>query len=239
MKKVGMIAMAASMIFAANAFARDVNADAAAQAAGKDAVEENAYMDFSSAEIGGWAKDGNKKYVYQNDHYAKLQSNSGSECTKYASLVDTGDGDKALSLDLPNSATTLLVNYSDQASSMKNLENAVIKVRVYIPEDMVKDGLDKYATIKFILRDFNWGIPALKGSIDGLTVKDIGAGWQTLTLDCANLTYEFGNAKDKFTFGNKGVLKKSSSFDIVFNIPKAGDSKETILIDYISIEGLK
>ncbi len=239
MKKVGMIAMAASMIFAANAFAKDVNADAAAQAAGIDAAEKGAYMDFSSAEIGGWAKDGNKQYVYQNDHYAKLQTNSGEECTKYASLVDTGDGDKALSLDLPNSAITLLVNYSNQASAMKNLEKAVIKVRVYIPEDMVKDGLDKYATIKFILRDFNWGVPALKGTIANLTVKDIGGGWQTLTLDCAKLAYEFGNAKGNFTFGNKGVLKKSSSFDIVFNIPKAGASAETILIDYISIDGLK
>src|SRR5574344_2682189 len=114
------------------AFAAAPNADALAEAKGIDADETGAYMDFSTADIGPWKLDGGKKYVFQGDNWAKFQDQSGNECTKVATLVDTGDGDKAVSIDLGidkrSADTTFLFNYSNEGKAAKDLSAAVIKV---------------------------------------------------------------------------------------------------------------
>ena len=226
------------------AFAAAPNADALAEAKGIDADETGAYMDFSTAQIDKWKLDGGKKYVFQNDNYAKFQDQSGTECTKVATLVDTGDGDKAVSIDLNldkrSTNTSFFFNYSNQAKACKNLTECVMSVRIYIPASMVADGKKDYPSIKFIVRDGNWSIPSLGKDIDAVTVKDIGAGWHTLVIDFKNNTFDFGTVKGVIT-PNATAIKRSASFDIDFVSKKldADQAVDTFLIDWIKFDGIK
>src|SRR5574344_1210574 len=235
---------AAAVSMTGMAFSAAPNADALAEAKGIDADETGAYMDFSTADIGPWKLDGGKKYVFQGDNWAKFQDQSGNECTKVATLVDTGDGDKAVSIDLGidkrSADTTFLFNYSNQGSAPKNLSACVMKVRIYIPAGMVADGKKDYPKIKFIVRDGSWGIPPLGGDIDKYTVKDIGAGWHTLVIDFANNTFDFGAVKGTIK-PNTSALKRSFCFDMEFSSKKldADQAAETILIDWIKFDGIQ
>lgn len=245
MKKSLRFALIATVVSLTGfAFAAAPNADALAEAKGIDADETGAYMDFSTAEIKGWNLDGGKKYVTQGDNWAKFQDQSGTECTKVATVVDTGDGDKAVSIDLNldkrSANTTFLFNYSNQGSKARNLSGAVVKVRIYIPASMVADGKKDYPSIKFVVRDGNWGIPALGGDIDKYTVKDIGAGWHTLVIDFTNNTFDFGAVKGAIK-PNSAAIKRSNSFDITFISKKldADQAVDTLLIDYVKFDGIQ
>src|SRR5574344_986976 len=214
-------------------FAAAPNADALAEAKGIDADENGAYMDFSTAEIKGWNLDGGKKYVAQGDNWAKFQDQGGNECTKVATVVDTGDGDKAVSIDLGldkrGANTSFLFNYSNQGAKAKNLTGAVVKMRVYIPAAMVADGKKNYPSITFVARDSNWGVPSLGGDIGNYTVKDIGAGWHTLTIDFTNNTFDFGAVKGSYSFDVNFVSKKLD----------ADQATETFIIDWIKFDGIQ
>src|SRR5574344_361591 len=226
------------------AFAAAPNADALAEAKGIVADETGAYMDFSTAQIDKWKLDGGKKYVFQNDNYAKFQDQSGTECTKVATLVDTGDGDKAVSIDLNldkrSANTTFLFNYSNQGADKKDISAAVAKIRIYIPASMVADGMKDYPAIKFVARDGNWGMSSLGKEIDAVTVKDIGSGWHTLVIDFANNTFDFGAVKGAIK-PNKAAVKNSASFDMTFVSKKldASQAAETFLVDYVRFDGIK
>lgn len=243
-KSLRFILAAATVSMMGVAFAAEPSADALAGAKGIDADETGAYLDFSTAEIKGWSKDGGKKYVTQDDKWAKFQDASGNECTKVATVVDTGDGDKAVSIDLNlekrSANATFLFNYSNQGADKKDLSATVAKIRIYIPASMVADGMKDYPTIKFVARDGNWGMSSLGKEIDAVTVKDIGAGWHTLVIDFANNTFDFGAVKGAIK-PNKAAVKNSASFDMTFVSKKldASQAAETFLVDYVRFDGIK
>src|SRR5574344_1317909 len=199
-----------------------IPADALAAAKGIDSEEQNATNTFANAVIAPWALNGNKNYIQDKDLFINTQYEGddwAKDITKdKLTLVDVGDGDKALcaqyNLSGDSHLFSFLMNISEQGAKPQDISHTVVTMRVYIPEELVLDNADGFnSSLKFAIRDSAWGQHALGGDLAKFTFKDIGSGWQTITLNFERGTFDLGNKKGTFT-ADKSTMAKCNMIDL-------------------------
>lgn len=215
-------------------------------AVGIDAEEAKASHTFTAAQFLPWSLDGGKNYVVDANFYSKVQSEGADwarDITKrMLSIVPAGDDDAIIAINLPLSdgakekVYAYLFNVSNQGSEAKNLQNTIMKVRLYIPQEMVVEGAASYPVIRVVVRDGAWKQAFLDGEIKNLTTKDIGAGWQTLLVDFAAGSWSFGAAKGSFEAMD---VSRVNSVDLNFYAKGIPSSMNVpFYLDWLSFEGM-
>lgn len=221
-----------------------IPAEELAKAAGVD----DATITFANATQGPWKLNGGKNYVQDDagDCYINIQYEgekwaqdiTGSK----ASLIDVGDGDKALKVELGLNKTNdqygFLMNISKQGATPKDISGSVLKMRIYVPEELVLPNKDGFVpTLRFAVRDPNWAQYFLSGEgIKKFTFADIGAGWHTITLDFANKTYDLGSKTGTFS-AVSSALKKCNMIDLYIEGKKISSNLDVpFIIDWIDLK---
>lgn len=216
--------------------------DVLSGASGFDAEEEKTTYNFATAEYVKLASDGNKTYLLDNGLHTKVQYEDGTGdyttdiLSKYTQLIDAGNGDKILELKWPmNKHYGFFINFSEQGANQKPIKNAIVKIRFYIPEEYCDPALaDDQPHLRFEVYDPNWAIQVFKGDLDKITFGELGAGWHTLTVDCAAGTMSYDDKTAPFT---AALPRKANAFCLQMNGSKLS-AKIPVYVDWVSLEGL-
>ena len=222
-----------------------VPAEALAEAAGLKNGEKG--TTFANSVLGPWSLNGNKSYVM--DDASNMYINVQYEGSRWAeditaskaALIDVGDGDKALALNLGLSNSSdkygILFNISKQGAEPKDISQAVVTMRVYIPEELTLPNAEEFVpTLKFAIRDPNWTQYFFSGEgIKEFTFSDIGAGWHTIKIDFGKFEYDLGSKKGTFKVPSAPV-KKCNMIDLYIQGKKINSNLDVpIIIDYVNV----
>lgn len=202
---------------------------------------------FAKSVIGPWELNGGKNYIKDDDSnmYINVQYEGpkwNEDITaKKASLIDTGDGDKALALNLGlnKSGDTygVLFNISKQGAAPLNISQATFTMRIYIPEELTLANAEEFVpSLKFAVRDPSWTQFFLQGEgIKTFSFSDIGAGWHTIKLDFAKKEFDLGSKKGTFKVSS-APLSKCNMIDLYIAGKKINSNLDVpIIIDYVSL----
>ena len=220
-----------------------IPADDLALAAGIQDEEQGAIADFANAQIAPWSADGGKKYVQNTTVYIKAQNNGdGSEITQSVfELVDVGEDDKVLAVNanLGGTArkTSIFWNISNQGNKAYDFSNKILKLRVYVPEELAYKNADGFnGEVRVQLRDQTWNQYTLAGDLNVFNFKDIGKGWTTLTFNFKDNTFDIGRKQGTFKVSSSPV-KGAFSFELELTGKKVNSNLDVpFLIDWISLE---
>lgn len=220
-----------------------IPADDLALASGIQDDEQGAIADFAAAQIAPWSSDGGKKYVQNTTVYIKAQNNGdGSEITeRVLELVDVGGDDKVLAVNanLGGTArkTSIFWNISNQGNKAYDFSNKILKLRVYIPEELAYKNADDFnGEVRVQLRDQNWNQYTLTGDLGPFNFKDVGKGWTTLTFNFKDSTFDIGRKQGTFKV-SPAPVKGAFAFELELTGKKVSSNLDVpFLIDWITLE---
>ena len=135
----------------------------------------------------------------------------------------------------------VLLNISKQGAAQKNISEAVLKMKVYIPEELTMPNAEGFVpALRFAVRDRNWTQYFLTGDIGkSFTFNDIGAGWHTITIDFASKTFDLGSRSGTFNV-SATPLKACNMIDLYISGQKINSNLDVpILIDWIDLTNVQ
>ncbi len=216
--------------------------DVISGAEGFDEEELSAKYNMTDAVLEKWSADSGKIYMKTGDLWSKIQYEDGTGdwqadiLSKSWSSIDVGGEDKIIALDMKmNAHYGWIQNFSEQAKNPKKIDNAVWKMKIYIPEEYCGESLKDVPEFRFQVRDQSWNIAYLSGDIDKITTRDLGAGWHVLTINFADSTFDFGEKKGTFRVTKP---RKANALELQIN-GKGFKTSYPFYIDWFSIDGLE
>lgn len=128
----------------------------------------------------------------------------------------------------------IIFSTAKDSSKIYNLSGAVMKIRLYIPEELARQ--KEFCDLSFsaYYRTSNLYKKSFKGELSSFKFEDIGSGWQTVELDFKNKTASLGSKKLNFKLDKDAI--ENNTF-IVLNIKSCENvnAEAEILIDWVEI----